>query len=195
MLTHYWAKIPGWFQYQPAYDKLLALAPDTPSTIVEIGAFQGRSTSYLGVEIVNSGKPISLVVIDTFLGEGVPEGEMKKVPPPQLRQVFHNNTKPVADALGERFSVMEMPSQDAHTHFKDESLFAVWIDGNHAEEPVREDIKGFYPKVAPGGWIGGDDLNWPGVNAAVYDIFAGMKIETARNKTWFLLQKPEKTDG
>jgi len=38
-----------------------------------------------------------------------------------------------------------------------EELDFVYIDGNHAEEYVREDIKNYYPLIKKGGVIGGHD--------------------------------------
>lgn len=48
-------------------------------------------------------------------------------------------------------------SSDALNEIPDKLDF-VYIDGNHAEEFVREEILGYYPKVRLGGIIGGHDF-------------------------------------
>src|SRR5882757_1455760 len=39
-----------------------------------------------------------------------------------------------------------------------DGLDFVYIDGNHAEDFVRQDIGSYYPKIRPGGVIGGHDF-------------------------------------
>lgn len=48
----------------------------------------------------------------------------------------------------------------------------VYIDGNHAYEVVKNDIRLYYPKLKKGGIIGGDDFwaNYPGVARAVFEF-------------------------
>ena len=45
----------------------------------------------------------------------------------------------------------------AHLDFEDNSIDAIYIDGNHSYEAVIEDIKNWSPKVKQGGLIIGDD--------------------------------------
>jgi len=66
-VEHYYGEIHGWFDYQEVYDIAIGTASDG-ARFVEVGAWKGRSAAYAGVEIINSGKKITLHVIDHFLG-------------------------------------------------------------------------------------------------------------------------------
>lgn len=50
-----------------------------------------------------------------------------------------------------------MTSLEAVEHVEDRSLDFVYIDGNHAESFVRDDISAWLPKVRPGGILSGHD--------------------------------------
>ncbi len=69
-----------------------------------------------------------------------------------------------------RFSVWEMDSVDACRRFLDETFDFVYIDANHEEAFVRQDLSIWWPKVKPGGIMAGHDylstVTWPGVQAA-----------------------------
>jgi len=48
-------QIPGWFNYQDSYAQLASNLPDG-ATVVEIGSFMGRSTSFLATAFWNANK-------------------------------------------------------------------------------------------------------------------------------------------
>jgi hypothetical protein len=165
-MEHFYDGIQGWFGFAPAYDAIVKALPDTPSVFVELGLWQGRSSAYLGVLIVNSGKPISYVGVDRFKwptsgGETDVEG------------VFRRNLKPVMMQLGERFRVIASDSAEAATGFEDESVDAVWIDADHETGPVLRDIDAWWPKLVRNGLMGGDDWAFPTVEKAVKERFNG----------------------
>lgn len=167
-LAHYAHTLDGHFWFRSAYEQFLdALPTDRPTQWVEIGVFQGQSTAWLGVEIVNRGLPVTLHAVDTFDGwDGTPRGAA-------LRALFDRNIAPVADALGERFRVHAMSSVEAAGRFADGSLDVVWIDADHSYEAVRADIAAWLPKVKAGGVIAGDDWAMGGVAKAVEEAFPG----------------------
>jgi len=58
----------------------------------------------------------------------------------------------------------------ASTFFPDASIAWVHLDARHDREHLLADIAAWLPKVAPGGWLSGDDYNpvkWPDVVATV----------------------------
>lgn len=96
-------------------------------------------------------------------------------------------------ALGkhsERVEVMRLLSADAAGCFADESLDFVYIDANHAEPFVRQDIELWYPKVKPGGVIAGHDIvngDMMGVRRAVKDeifIKHGLDVYMIPGPAW-----------
>lgn len=70
----------------------------------------------------------------------------------------------------------------------DASLHFVFIDGDHAVESVRKDIRAWLPKLRLNGWLGGHDLNEAGVNAALEDA-AFDNMQTRSESHIWLTQK------
>ncbi len=65
-------------------------------------------------------------------------------------------------------TLITAPSLRACGLFADENVWAVLLDADHSEESVAADIAAWWPKVTPGGLMGGDDYHvFPGVKAAV----------------------------
>lgn len=175
-MTHYWQTIDGWFAFREAYDRIVAALPsDRPSVVVELGTWVGRSTAYLGVEIVNSRKPVTLVAVDHFKGSAEITGTKRAPFVESSESVFRRNIEPVAEALGDRFAVLVMDSIEASRTVQDGTVDAVFIDGSHAYEPVLRDITAWWPKVRNGGLFGGDDfVKCPGVALAVAERFGAL---------------------
>ncbi len=76
-----------------------------------------------------------------------------------------NETIKNIEGYDDRGRMMRMTSYQASKMFADNSLDFVYIDANHSYESVKEDIKVWYPKVAKGGYLCGDDYlgydrNW-----------------------------------
>ena len=71
----------------------------------------------------------------------------------------------------------------ASTQFDDASIDAIYIDGDHRYEAVKNDIKAWLPKVKPGGIVAGHDYGWDGVKKAVDEIF-GDQVQQMKNSTW-----------
>lgn len=179
-MEHYWQDIPGGFWYLSAYMKLLEDLPKDRTTIwAEVGVFHGQSIAWLGVEdnnrIARGEPPIIIHAIDNFAGwPGVAQGE-------ELRESFTFNTARIATALNQccggeckthgAFHVTAKPSVEAAAQFPDEYFDVVWIDADHTYEGCKADIAAWFPKVRPGGFIGGDDWAYPGVRMATIEAF------------------------
>lgn len=193
MLAHYHESVENGFWFRNAYARLLSeLSPSFPSTWVEVGVFHGGSLAWLGVEVVNRGLPVTIHAVDTFQGwEGTLRGDA-------LRASFDRNTEPLRAHLGERFQVHAMPSVEAARNFADGSLDVVWIDADHSYEAVLADIAAWWPKVRPGGWIGGDDYSEREVRRAVRRSISRDLLRVVpgdRNGIpwhWWLARKPAK---
>ena len=97
----------------------------------------------------------------------------------------------VALDSGGRGIVLKAASTDAAAMVDDASLDFVFLDADHSYEGVRDDIAAWLPKVKPGGWIGGHDIDNPeppfdfsGVRKAVNEAFTE-GVELDDNYTWF----------
>ncbi|NBU74976.1 MAG: class I SAM-dependent methyltransferase, partial [Planctomycetes bacterium] len=97
-----------------------------------------------GVEIINSGKIITIDSVDTWEGspgEPVLMGD-KSVVDGTLYDEFIANIEPVKHIV----TPVKMPSVEAAKLYEDKSLFFVFIDGSHLYEAVKEDIFAWLPK-------------------------------------------------
>ena len=158
------SEIQGWFnQYQQTvYDFLISKTPEN-GTFVEIGAWLGKSSSYL---VDNSGDR-NIIIIDSW--EGSPNergGNHHLATQTDIYEIFKEN-------MGDRkYQSIRGLSTEVANQFEDESLDTVFIDATHTYEAVKEDIKVWYPKVKKGGILAGDDYvdGWPGVIKAVKEM-------------------------
>ena len=92
-----------------------------------------------------------------------------------------------------RVNRMFLPSTEAAKKFKDGELDFVYIDANHSYETCKEDIECWFPKVKPGGILGGHDYQpkFPGVIKAVNEFVKprNIKLEARDEEWWFFLGK------
>jgi hypothetical protein len=171
-MNHYYQRIPGWFFWPEAFDRIVAGLPvDRPSTVVVLGVWAGRSTAYLGVEIVNSVKPVSLVCVDTFRGTSDPV-QANDPMLPHLERIFRANLSPVARLLGARFSVVVGDSVKTAKLLG--AVDAVWVDAGQEVKQVMGDIEAWWPKLRIGGMMGGCDYDRRRVRRAVKRRFGEM---------------------
>jgi len=162
VMEHYYNTIEGWFYNTDLYSKVVKDYDN--AHFVEIGVWKGRSTSFMAVEIINSGKNIKFDVVDTFGGSK----EHGTVSSTKLYESFIKNLIPAGKAIND---VHVTTSINASRLYPDNSLDFVFIDASHEYADVIDDIEHWYPKVKKGGIIGGDDYSkevWPDVVRAVH---------------------------
>ena len=164
-MEHLFDTIPGWFKFAPAYARAVADAPDG-ALFVEVGSFKGRSTAYLGVEILNSGKRIALHCVDYWNDPNEPD----------LFVTFTSNLAPLV-SNGLSLTLHREPSTTAAARFAPRSIDFLWLDAGHRYDEVLADLQAWLPKVRDGGVIGGDDYGFLSVSAAVKDVL-GNDFET-----------------
>jgi hypothetical protein len=172
-MNHFYENIQGWFGFNELYQKMAKQLPNN-SHIVEVGAWKGKSTAFMAVEIINSGKKIQFDVIDTWAGSvEIQHQTDEMVISNSLYQHFLDNMKPVEDYYTPR----RMTSLEAAATYNDNSLDFVFIDASHDYENVKADILAWLPKIKLGGVLAGDDydLIWPGVVQAVNEVFPSLQ--------------------
>ena len=174
-MKHYWRDLPGpnWFSGANIYGRYVDSVKG-PSLAVELGAWKGRSTSCMGVEVASSGKAIEFHTIDHWRGTpGEPDIDID--PDRQadrLFEIFSRNIAPVA----EHVNVIRSDTAAAAARFDGESIDFLYVDASHTYEGVIRDLTAWYPKVKTGGLIAGDDWCFmtgrePSVRLAVTDFF------------------------
>lgn len=199
-MDHYWQALPGpvWFCGAQIYERYVA-AVQSPSVAVELGAWKGRSTCFMAVEIANSGKPIEFYTVDTWLGSDE-EAQQRDVDiaAGRLFEEFTLNIAPVADFV----NVIRSDTAAAADRFDDCSVDFLYVDASHTYEGVIRDLRAWYPKVRTGGLIAGDDWCFAdrGVKRAVLDFLgeAATDLVLERGSSpheswlqWSIVKEPE----
>ncbi len=171
-----WRDIPGWFQWRRHQEEAAAHFPDG-SLFVEVGCYLGRSICSLGEVVREADLDIRIIGVDTGRGSG-PEGRGDTDAHGSavahgggtFAGLLHRNI--VGCGLADTIQLVISDSIAAASLFADGSLAWVHIDARHDYDSVVADIRAWAPKVAPGGWLSGDDYHaewWPGVVGAVSD--------------------------
>lgn len=189
MIPHYYYFIDGWFDQEHLFSQMVASCNDINYyKFVEIGSWKGRSSCYMGVEILNSKKNIKFDCIDTWLGSKEHQDPKSNHYEPLLQiedglyNLFLRNIKPLESVI----TPLRMTSVDACKLYENESLDFIYIDGDHDYLSVKEDISIWYPKLKNGGYIAGDDFEedaWPGVYYAINEYFND-NVTVIRDTTW-----------
>lgn len=173
-MEHFYKSIPGWFGNEDLFRLAVENATDM-AHFVEVGSYKGRSSSFMAVEIINSGKDIKLDCVDHWLGSDEPGHiEDQDVLNGTLFEAFTRNMLPVAG----RYKAIRNWSGVASRSYPDLSLDFVFLDASHDYLAVKRDIEAWWPKVRAGGWLAGDDYHWGSVRAAVHDILHTKGIVT-----------------
>lgn len=192
-----WDNLAGWYAFGGLHERMLEDAPPG-ALFAELGVFAGKSLVGLCRRADAAGKEIRVVGVDHFLGSP----EFHSTHPVRV------NDQPLCDAprgilssvavqtlyqfgLESRVKLLVSDSATAADLFADGSVYAVVVDAGHDEVSVTRDIEAWWPKVAPGGWIGGDDYGpaFPGVMAAVDRLFPGIVVD--RDSCWWAFRKEE----
>ena len=166
-------KLPDGYFYNDdikEYRKLVEQVPDG-GIICELGTWKGRSLC--SVADIIKRKKLKVIAVDTFEGTIVEDAMIEVAKRENIEFIFIENM----ERFGLKPTIYRMTTNEASIRVKDKSLDLVFIDSDHTEEGVRNDLAKWESKVKKGGLISGHDYNgvtWPGVRKAVderyYDV-------------------------
>jgi predicted O-methyltransferase YrrM len=170
-IQHFYEHVPGnSTDIIELYRDMVANAVDG-ARFVELGAFKGKSASFMAVEILNSGKRIKFDVVDMFEEAGVITRNASHPYEPATYAEFMENTRGLFHGHG--FSVYPMSTLAAAHEFARNSLDFVFVDADHSYDAVKADVAAWLPKVKPGGILAGHDYivgEYPGVVQAALEL-------------------------
>ena len=153
--------------------------------VVEIGSWQGRSTSFLA-RAVNNSKNGKFYAIDHFKGNVGKEKcyVVGKNDLSDLKNIFKSNMERVG--LCNSVQLLNMPNELAEQKIGNINIRFLFIDGDHMKKGVEKDIELFFPKLIPGSIVVFDDFskNFPGLVETVDTLIKKCefsKIMTYRN--------------
>ena len=84
-------------------------------------------------------------------------------------------------------------SEDVFTNIPNNLDFA-YIDGNHSYESVKQDIQNYFPKIKPGGILGGHDFfaDYIGLTTAVLEFVKDNNLRLyGGNMDWWVMKRKE----
>lgn len=162
-------EIWGWSEgIHQFYSEIAPMLPPH-ALVVELGVYYGRGILYLLSKLHYLGKPAHLIGIDPGDFPGSYVGLLE-------------NIRNVRKELGPSVVTLEIwrarSSEVVHL-FENGSVDLPFVDADHSENAVREDIRNWLPKVKPGGAIAGHDYGQPdipGVQKAVDSLLPGRII-------------------
>jgi hypothetical protein len=169
-MEHFYRGIRGWFDCQAVYRWAVGTA-QPGGVLVEVGAFLGRSTAFLGVEARNADKGLMIHVVDTWRGSREHQQD-PAVLRGTLYQQFLMNMAPVRPII----VPVRKPSVEAAKGYKDKALQFVFIDGSHEQRDVEADLSAWLPKIRTGGAIAGHDIHLASVRAAIERVVAPLAL-------------------
>lgn len=161
---------------------------------MEVGIYLGRSLCSLGEVVERSGRPMSVVGVDTCQGSGVEGPRAKDYHLAAVASgggtfagTLHRNV--LACGFGGTISLVIADSVTASRFFADQSIAWVHLDASHDYGMVTADIAAWLPKVEAGGWLSGDDydpVKWPEVVKAVDDLLPGARPWSTQQWRWIV---------
>lgn len=168
------ADIRGWFFWEDTVLFRDILAGQTePGTLVELGAFLGRSAALMGHYRATQDR---FVVVDLFgaeVGDLANAAEIdlaySRVDPNNFRQQFESNYLALHPELPE---IVQALSTEIAAHVEPGSVRFAHVDASHLYAQVAEDLQVMRPLMQPDGVIVFDDyraVHTPGVAAAVWE--------------------------
>ena len=175
-----------------------------PRTVVEVGAWKGRSAVHMAEVARSIGLDVFIVCVDTWLG-GLDHllsdewrDQLRMVNGmPGLYRVFLANI--VHAGLAERVVPFAQTSTTAAAFLLrcGVQVDLLHIDASHEEEDVLADCRAWWKLLRPGGVLIGDDYNqaaWPGVVSAAHgfarEVGGGLQVGGAPPFQKWVLQKP-----
>ena len=143
--------------------------------MVEVGSLEGISTLLFAHHVDTV---YSVDCYDYKVPESgrIPEHDQMFI---EAERMFIARTKDVPNIVK-----IKKTSVEAAKDFPDGSLDAVYIDAEHDEDSVREDIRTWRPKIKPGGILSGHDWVLPHVGKILRDEEGLLNITVAPDSSW-----------
>jgi len=155
-----------WFdeKAQVTLAELARSVADVPGIILEIGAWEGRST----VALANAVAPRVVHTVDTWAGS--PSDSSGRLA--AERDVLATWKANVAALTAGHIVAHRMDWRDYVATIA-EPVALCFIDAEHTYREVFDNIVAVLPLLSPGGILCGDDIEAPAVHSAVCDAIGG----------------------
>jgi SAM-dependent methyltransferase len=185
-------RVCGWNGVHPIFKRLLDAAPIP--VFVDVGAWKGQASIFVARLMQQGGRDGCVIAVDTFLGSLQQwRASPKWFERPQgradlferfLQNVFYSELTHLVVPLAQTPLVAASLLRHANI-----TAGIVHLDASHDYETVLQEAEAFWPLIAPGGHLVGDDYNpgWPGMVRAADELAGrlGVELRVAEPK-WFI---------
>lgn len=179
----------GWFHIGDIkrYRDLVSQIPNGGS-MIELGTWKGRSLCSVA-DLIQQ-KNIRVWAVDTFQGSENEEQEHNEAKTISIQDEFETNTR----IFGIHPKVFAMTTNEASKQIN-EMFDLVFIDADHREEAIRQDIENWLPKCK--GIIAGHDYELESIRKVVNEKFPSVSFthstqEDSRSTMWWMDVRKEK---
>lgn len=185
----------GWNGAHPLFERLLDQSP--VPVFVDVGAWKGQASIFVARLMERAQLNGCVIAIDTFLGSVQQWREGRRwFDRPQgradlfdrfLQNVFYSELTHLIVPLPQ--TPLAAAKLLRHAHI---TAGIVHLDASHDYETVLQEAQAFWPLLAPGGYLAGDDYHasWPGVVRAADELAAKLGIELCVAEPKWYLRKP-----
>lgn len=165
-------RVPGWMSTEEL--RYLAEQAATRRTILEIGSYEGRSTAAIA-----RATPGVVFACDDWRGEAD-----RPTTRSDLRARFMRHLR--LELRRGKVIMCEMTSTQLRDQYRGKAVTydMIFLDGDHSEEAVVDDITGWLPYLMPGGILAGHDAWLPGVSAALNNVLPNARIVAGSIWEW-----------
>lgn len=150
------------------------------SSIVEIGVRKGQT----GLHLLKTCPDLMWIGIDPYAVVENTGEEGYFAHDEQSQEVFFRLVSEAIEPYGNRALLWREYSAKAAQRLPDGSVDCVFIDGDHRYTYVKEDIELWMPKVAPGGWLTGHDIDWEMTKRAVDETLGENQYTVLPDVMW-----------
>lgn len=150
-------------------EQLHALAFDVAQgqAIVELGSFEGKSTAYLAAGALEAGRCVPVYAVDLWDDERNVSGKHHFTDPAHRERFIDN----LVDAgLAGHVTAVQADTVEAAKRYDGAPVGLLYIDADHREAAVRQDLQAWRRHLAPGAVVAFDDYGTkknPGVKRVV----------------------------
>lgn len=182
--------LQGWNSQHPYLAE--AIQQLRPPVAVEIGVWKGGSTVFMANQMKQAGLASCVIAIDTWLGSSehwLTDEYFASMSflqgYPALYQKFVSNT--IRAGVADYVVPLPLDSLNASLVLKGARICPalIHLDAGHDYDSVSADLKAWWPVLAPGGLLVGDDYftngQWVTVRAAFDDFFGAMGFPPIEN--------------
>lgn len=167
--------IDGWFTFSLQYNKMIRKYPN--GNFIEVGCWLGKSSVYLLEKMKELQSNGFVYFVDTWLGSPTEIIHQKLIKENGQDYIYNKFLHNIQKTGCNNYNVIRGDSVEVSKKFQDNSIDFIFIDADHTEEAVYNDLKAWYPKVKNNCDIMGHDIDYNPVKRAVEKFCLENNIE------------------